>query len=65
MLRTHQGGTDSAPTPANDVVALQNEQVLYEPNDYRNPLREDKHQRELIKDYFNQVGALLRQEDRI
>ena len=33
MLRTHQGGADRAPTPANDVRALQNEQVVYVPND--------------------------------
>ena len=46
MLRTHQGGADRAPTPANDVVELQNEQVVYVPNNnYRNPLREAKHQR--------------------
>ena len=38
MLRTHQGGADKAPTPANDVVALQNEQAVYVPNEnYRNP----------------------------
>ena len=33
MLRTHQGGADRAPTPANDVVALQNEQMVYVPDD--------------------------------
>ena len=33
MLRTHQGGADRAPTPANDVVALQNEQVVYVPKE--------------------------------
>ena len=50
-LRTHQGGADRAPTPANDVEALQNEQVVYIPiENYRNPLREAKHQRELLKD---------------
>ena len=59
MLRTHQGRADRAPTPANDVVALQNEQVVYEPNDYRNPLREVKHHREPMKDYFNQVEHWL------
>ena len=63
MLRTHQGGTDRAPTTANDVVALQNEQAVYVPNE--NPLREAKHQRELQKDYFNDVGALAGQKDRI
>ena len=45
MLRTHQAREDGAPTPANDVVALQNEQVVYVPHDnYRNPSREAKHQ---------------------
>ena len=50
MLRTHQGGADRAPTPANDVAAQQNEQAVYVPNEnYRNPLREAKHQRELLR----------------
>ena len=60
MLRTHQGGPDRAPTPANDVAALQNEQVVYVPDDNcRNPLREDKHQRDLLKDSFNYVRHWL------
>ena len=66
MMRTHQGGADRAPTTANDVVVLQNEQAVYVPNgNYRNPLREAKHQKVLLKDYFNHVGALAGQEDRI
>ena len=32
---------------------------------FRNPLREAKHQRDLLKDYFNHVGALAGQEDRV
>ena len=45
MMRTHQGRADRAPTPANDGVDLQNEQVVYVPNEnYRNPSREAKHQ---------------------
>ena len=45
MLRTHQGKADRATTPANDVAALQNEEVVYVPNDnYRIPSREAKHQ---------------------
>ena len=44
MLRTDQGG-NRAPTPANDVAALWNEQVVYVPDEnYRIPLRENKHQ---------------------
>ena len=66
MLRTHQGRAYRAPTSANDVVALQNEQVVNMPDDnYRNPLRETKYQRDLLKDCFNTVGALVGQEDRI
>ena len=46
MLRTHQGGADRAPTPENDIATLQNEQMVYVSDDnYRNPLREAKHQR--------------------
>ena len=45
MMRTHQDGADRAPTPANDATALQNDQVVYLPNEnYRNPTREAKHQ---------------------
>ena len=66
MLRIHQGGANRTPTPANDVVALQNEQAVYVPNDnYRDLLREAKHKQGLLKDYFSHVGALARQEDRI
>ena len=43
MLRTHQGRADREPTPANVVVALQNEQVVYVPDDnYRDPSSDDK-----------------------
>ena len=42
---THQGAAERAPTPG--------------PNEnYRNPLREAKYQRELLKDYFNHVGGI-------
>ena len=45
MLRTHHGGGDRAPTPANDVAPLQNEQTVHVPNEnYRNPSWEDKQQ---------------------
>ena len=66
MVRTHQCGTDRVPTPANDVETLQNEQAVCVPNEnYRNHLKEAKHQRELLTDYFNHMGALAGQEDRI
>ena len=55
MLRTHQGGADRA---GNDVAAQHNEQVYVQNENYRKPLREVKQQLELLKDYFNQVGAL-------
>ena len=58
MLKTHQGGADKAPTPANDVAALQNEQAVCVPNEnYKNPSREAKHL-QLFKEYLNHVGAL-------
>ena len=65
MLRTQQGGADMAPIRANDQATLQNEQVMYVPNENRrNPSREAKHQQELLlKDYFNHVRALAGQED--
>ena len=66
MLRTHHGGADREPTPGNHVAAQQNEQTVYVPNEKcTTPLREAKNQRELLKDYFNHMGALAGQEDRI
>ena len=66
MLRTHQGGADRARNPANDVAAQKNEHEMCMPNDnYRNPWTEAEHQQELLKDYFNHVGALVGQEDKI
>ena len=63
---TRQSGAERAPSPANYVAALQNEQVVYVPDDnYGNPSRETKHQPDLLKNYFNHVGALAGQEDRI
>ena len=57
MLRTHQGGAHRSPTPGNDVVAQQNEQVVYVPNENdRNPSREAKHQREPLNEYINHMG---------
>ena len=63
MLRSHQGRAHRSPTPADDILADQGEQG---DNCYiRNPSREAKHQRDLLKDYFNHVGALAGQEDRV
>ena len=66
MLRTHQGGAHSAPTPGYDVAAQQNEQAAYVPNEnYRNSSREAKYQQQLLMNYLKQVGALAGQKDRI
>ena len=66
MLRTHQGGVDGGPTQADDIAAMANESVVYVPDEnHRNPLRETKHQLDLLKNYFNHIGALAEQEDRI
>ena len=61
MLRSHQGAADRPPTPADDIQppqADQEEQRHHE--NLRNPSREAKHQQDLLKDYFNHVGALAR-----
>ena len=39
MLRTHQDGEDRAPTSVNDITILQNEQVVYVPDDNYRILR--------------------------
>ena len=59
MLRTHQDRVDRAPTPANDIVTLRNEQLVSVPDDnHRNPSGEAKHQLDLVKEYFDHVGTL-------
>ena len=66
MLRSHQGEGDRPPTPADDILAPQadqGEQGHHE--NLGNPPREAKHQRDLLKNYFNHVGALAGQEDRV
>ena len=66
MLRTNQGGLDRPPAPADDIAAIANKPVVYVPNEnYRSPLREAKHQRDLQKGYFNHLGALNWQEHRV
>ena len=66
MLRSHQGGADRPPTPADNIQPPQNDQgELAQDENIRNPLREAKHQRDLLKVYFNNLGALAGQEDRI
>ena len=66
ILRTHQGRPKSAFTPADDIAALQNEQFVYVPDEgYTNPLKEAKHQQDLLKDYFCHVGTFPAEENRI
>ena len=57
MLRSHQGGADRSPTPADDIQPPQGEQRHQ--GNFGNPSREAKHQRDLLKDYFNHVGRWL------
>ena len=65
MLRSHHGRGDRPSTPADEIVAPQADQgEKGQHENFRNPLREAKHQRDLLKDYFNHVGALAGQEDR-
>ena len=66
ILRTHQDRLQRAPNPADDIAAIANEAAVYVPNEnHRNPSREAKHQQNLLKDYFNHVGALAGQHYRI
>ena len=63
MLSSHQGGGDRPPTPADDIVAPQAEQGEQgQDENFRNPLRKAKHQRDLLKDYFNHMGWLAGRE---
>ena len=66
MLRSHHVGVDRPPTPTDDIQAPQADQGEQGHNrNFRNPSTEDKHRRDLLKDYFNHVGALAGQEDRV
>ena len=66
LLRSHQGGADRSPTSADNIQPPQGDQgeQRYHEN-LRNPSREAKHQRDLLKDYFNHVGVLAGQKDRV
>ena len=60
------GGTDRPPTLADDIQPPQGDQGEQRPQEnFRNPSREAKHQQDLLKDYFNHMGALAGQEDRV
>ena len=63
MLRSHRGEqTDHPllPTTYNHHRGTRGNRDIM-----RSPLREARHQRDLLKDYFNHVGALAGQEDRV
>ena len=65
MLRSHQGGADRPPSPADNIQPPQNDQGEQgQDENCRNPSREAKDQQDLLKDYFNHLGALAGQEDR-
>ena len=66
VLISHQGAADRSSTPADDIQPPQADQGEQRHREnLRNPSREAKHQRDLLKDYFNHVGALPGQEDRV
>ena len=57
MLRSHKGTADSPPTSADDIQPPQGDQGEEgHQENFGNLLREAKHQRDLLKDYFNHVG---------
>ena len=59
-------GAEGPPTPADDVQPPQGDQAEQgQDQNVRNPSREAKRQRNLLKDYFNNLGELAGQEDRI
>ena len=65
MLRSHQGGADRPPTPADNIQPPQGDQGEQRHHEsLGNPSREAKH-RDLLPVYFNHVGALAGQEDRV
>ena len=58
ILRSHQVGGDRPPTLADDIQPPQADQAEQGQNDnFRNSSREAKH-RDLLKDYFSNLGAL-------
>ena len=63
MVRTHQGRRTRAPTPAVDIEAIANEAFVYVPDENCwNQPREAKHQLNLLREYFDHIGALAGQE---
>ena len=66
MFRSHQGGAERPPTPADDIQLPQNDhREQGQVENARNPSREAKCQRNLLQGYFNNLGALAGQEDQL
>ena len=66
MLRSHQGGGERPPTPADDIQPPHNHQGEQRENEnFRKSLREAKYQRYLLKDYLNDFEAMTGQVDRV
>ena len=57
-MLSHHGGADRPPTPADNIQPPQAVQAEQGQND-------NFYKRDLLKDYFNNLGALAEQEDRI
>ena len=59
MLRRHQDGVGRPPIPADNIQVPSVDQAGNGPNEnFINPLREVKHQQDLLTDYTNTLGAL-------
>ena len=70
MLRSHKGGADRPPTPADDIQPPQNDQGEQGHNEKSEThrVRPNINERLLLaywKDYFNNLEALAGQEDRL
>ena len=65
ILRIHQGGRVQPPNPQDDLAIIKEQLLDGADEKCRNPSRVAKHQRDLLKDYFNHEGALPGQDERI
>ena len=60
-----QARADRPLTPADDILGAGQADNGGNNDSQRNPSRLAKRQRDLLKDYFNNLGAMAGQEDRI
>ena len=69
MLRSHRGEQTDNPlqltTYNHHRQTWGNRDIERGWGNFRNPSREAKHQRDLLKDYFNHMGVLAGQEDTV